>query len=91
MTLLKEGDWVRYTEAFCRDTSTTSMGMLDQVRRRGRVILVYDDGRLCNIDWGDHVLQSQTDSPIHEITDPPSESRSDDPIRDMEDAASPAL
>lgn len=63
MTDFKEGDWVRYTDNFCEKTSTTSMGLTDMTSRRGKVILVFGSGKLCNVDWGDFITQFNIDSP----------------------------
>jgi hypothetical protein len=63
MSGIKEGDWVRYTDDFCQQTSTTAMGLTDMIRRRGNVVLVFADGQLCNVDWGDCIVQFRTDSP----------------------------
>jgi hypothetical protein len=71
MTTIKEGDWVRYTEDFCRETSTTSIGLNDTLSRRGMVVLVFDDGKLCNVDWGDVIVQFCTDSTSIVAADPP--------------------
>jgi hypothetical protein len=57
MSRFKEGDWIRYTDQFCQETNTTAMGLKDMTERRGKVSLVFQDGELCNVDWGDHVLQ----------------------------------
>ena len=72
MAILKEGDWVRYTKEFC-ETSITTAGMNDLLSRRGRVIRAHSDGKLCDIDWGDVILQSPTDSSLHAVTDPPTQ------------------
>jgi hypothetical protein len=71
MTTIKEGDLVRYTEDFCRETSTTSIGLNDTLSRRGQVVLVFDDGKLCNVDWGDVIVQFRTDSPSIVAAEPP--------------------
>ncbi|WP_188052003.1 hypothetical protein [Azospirillum sp. Sh1] len=49
----------------------TTAGMNDLLSRRGRVIRVHSDGKLWDIDWGDVILQSPTDSSLHVVTDPP--------------------
>ncbi len=60
---LMKGDRVRYTEAFCTETSTAEAGRIDCARRRGIVENVFGDGKLCTVDWGDFSMQFATDTP----------------------------
>jgi hypothetical protein len=60
---LSLGNRVRYTESFCDFTSTTEAGRADCARRRGVVVRVFGDGKLCDVDWGDYFLQFATDTP----------------------------
>jgi hypothetical protein len=61
--LLNEGDRVRYSESFCAETSTTEAGRIDCARRRGVVVQVFAEGKLCDVDWGDYYVQFATDTP----------------------------
>lgn len=63
MATLKQGDRVRYSESFCATTSTTDAGLRDTSSRRGIVVRVFNDGKLCDVDWGDCFVQFDTDSP----------------------------
>lgn len=68
---VREGDWVRYADDFVRETSTTEAGAKDMASRRGMVLTVFGDGRLCNVDWGDVVVQFDTASPSLVAADAP--------------------
>ena len=65
------GDWVAYSDSFILETSTTAAGARDMTSRRGQVTAVFDDGKLCNVDWGDVILQIATDSPSIVVSDAP--------------------
>lgn len=63
MTGIQQGDWVRYTQDFCEEKMSTSMGVEAEAARRGRVVRVFNEGKLCDVDWGDCFVQFSTESP----------------------------
>lgn len=69
--MAKVGDWVRYTDDFCKETSTTTAGLIDVSSRRGRVVLVFTDEKRCLVDWGDCIVQFHMDSPSIVATESP--------------------
>jgi hypothetical protein len=72
MADVKKGDWVRYTDRFCKAATTKTLGLQPWAARRGQVTRVFDGGARCEVNWGDHCREHTTDGTTIEVTAAPS-------------------